>query len=235
MVFVSVTLQDISDGMPWCEERLVRKVLFLSLREFRDTHRTTHKHSYIHTRTHKCTSKNPLLHAPRQTLPNTHARRSVHMPQQKVTHRPQNTHTQKNTHMHISKHLHPHEHNNKRQKINLAQGSHTPKNKTTHSLQNVQTHSKMCTGTLTHTVQHTHLQGNTHMFQKNSVSTRTLRSQKTQNTPPLSSKCTEAGKDAHRIQHSVKRPRTPEDSQTLLSTPVPARTLRSHTSTTLSG
>uniref|UniRef100_UPI0037E79595 protein Jumonji-like n=1 Tax=Semicossyphus pulcher TaxID=241346 RepID=UPI0037E79595 len=31
---------DISDGMPWCEERLVRKVLFLSLREFRDTHRS---------------------------------------------------------------------------------------------------------------------------------------------------------------------------------------------------
>uniref|UniRef100_A0A8C9YEE0 Uncharacterized protein n=1 Tax=Sander lucioperca TaxID=283035 RepID=A0A8C9YEE0_SANLU len=40
------------DGMPWCEERLVRKVLFLSLREFRDTHRASH----IHTRTHKRTS-----------------------------------------------------------------------------------------------------------------------------------------------------------------------------------
>ncbi|XP_027129843.1 uncharacterized protein LOC104938767 isoform X6 [Larimichthys crocea] len=230
---------DISDGMPWCEERLVRKVLFLSLREFRDTHRTTHKHSYIHTHTHKCTSKNTLLHAPRQTqtLPNTHTRQSVHMPQQKVTHRPQNTHTRKNTDMHISKHLHPHEHNNTRQKINLAQGSDTPKNKSTHTLQNVQTHSKICTGTLIHTVQHTHLQENSHMFQKNSVSTRTLRSQKIQNTPPLTSKCTEAAKDTHRIQHkhSVKRLRTPEDSQTLLSTSVPARNLRSHTSTTLSG
>ncbi|XP_061771177.1 uncharacterized protein LOC133561721 [Nerophis ophidion] len=33
---------DMSDGMPWCEERLVRKVLFLSLREFRDGRRAEH-------------------------------------------------------------------------------------------------------------------------------------------------------------------------------------------------
>ncbi|XP_061918396.1 protein Jumonji-like isoform X2 [Entelurus aequoreus] len=33
---------DMSDGMPWCEERLVRKVLFLSLREFRDGRRAAH-------------------------------------------------------------------------------------------------------------------------------------------------------------------------------------------------
>uniref|UniRef100_A0A7N6FLI3 Uncharacterized protein n=1 Tax=Anabas testudineus TaxID=64144 RepID=A0A7N6FLI3_ANATE len=57
---------DISDGMPWCEERLVRKVLFLSLREFRDRHRATHKHSIKHTRVPKRTSKNTLLHAPRK-------------------------------------------------------------------------------------------------------------------------------------------------------------------------
>lgn len=30
---------DDSDGMPWCEERVVRKVLFLSLREFREAQR----------------------------------------------------------------------------------------------------------------------------------------------------------------------------------------------------
>ncbi|KAJ3598006.1 hypothetical protein NHX12_001521 [Muraenolepis orangiensis] len=31
---------DVSDGMPWCEERLVQKVLFLSLKEFRAARRT---------------------------------------------------------------------------------------------------------------------------------------------------------------------------------------------------
>ncbi|CAL8261502.1 unnamed protein product [Boreogadus saida] len=30
---------DVSDGMPWCEERMVQKVLFLSLKEFRDARR----------------------------------------------------------------------------------------------------------------------------------------------------------------------------------------------------
>ncbi|XP_039974849.1 uncharacterized protein LOC120784810 isoform X2 [Xiphias gladius] len=242
---------DISDGMPWCEERLVRKVLFLSLREFRDTHRTTHKQSHIHTRAHNRTSRNTLLHAPRkaQALPNTHTqkntrtRQSVHVSQQRVTHRPPpNTHTQKNTHssqnMHLSKHIHHHEQNNKGQKTNLSQDSHTPENKCTYTLQKMQTQSKLCTGKITNIVQPTDIQENTHTFQKNSVSTRTLRSHKTQNTLSLpNSKYTENEKHAHSTQpkHSMKNTSTSENTETLLSTPVPARTLRSHTPTSLSG
>ncbi|XP_049439089.1 uncharacterized protein LOC125892840 isoform X2 [Epinephelus fuscoguttatus] len=232
---------DISDGMPWCEERLVRKVLFLSLREFRDTHRATRKHSQIHTRAHKRTSKNTLLHAQRktQTLPKTHTekkrstRQSVHTPQQRVTHKPPNT--QKNTHSakntDISKHLRPHQHTNKGQISNLSQDSHTPKNKCTQTPQNMQTQLKMCAGKVTNTVPQTHQQENTHMFQ-NSESTRTLRSHKTQNTLLLlNSKYTETAKHTHTThnKHSVK------NTQTLLSPPAPARTLRSHTPTSLSG
>ncbi|XP_074510563.1 uncharacterized protein LOC141779576 [Sebastes fasciatus] len=228
---------DISDGMPWCEERLVRKVLFLSLREFRDTHRATHKHSHIHTRARKRTPKNTLLQQKTQTLPKTHTqknsrtRQSVHAPQQRVTHR----HTQKNTqNVHISKQQRAHEHASKGQKT--SQDSHTPKNKCTHTLHNTQ--SKTCAGKKTHTVQHTHLQGNTHTFQKSSVSTRTLRSHKTHNTLPLlNSRYTETTKHTHTTQHkhSVKNSCTPENTPTLLSPPVPARTLRSHTPTSLSG
>ncbi|XP_078109745.1 uncharacterized protein LOC144520028 isoform X2 [Sander vitreus] len=227
---------DISDGMPWCEERLVRKVLFLSLREFRDTHRASH----IHTRAHKRTVKKTLLHAQRTTRAqkNTRTRQRVHTPQQRVTHRARNT--QKNAHsaqnMHISKHLRPHEHTNKGQKMNLSQDSHTPKNKCTHTLQNMQTQSTTCAGKITHTVQQTHLQENTHTLQKSSGSTRTLRSHKTQNTQSLlDTKYTETAKHTHapRHKHSVKTTCTPEN--TPLSPPVPARTLRSHTPTSLSG
>ncbi|XP_044063903.1 uncharacterized protein LOC122881591 isoform X2 [Siniperca chuatsi] len=228
--------------MPWCEERLVRKVLFLSLREFRDTHRATHKHSHTRARAHKRMSKNALLHAPRKTLtlPNTHAhknsrtRQSVHTPQQRVTHRPPNTYAQKNIpseqNMHISKNLRPHEHTNKGQKAN-SQDSCTPKHKCTHTLQNMQTQSKMCTGKITHPQQ------NTYTSQKNSVSTRTLRSHKTQKTLSLlNSKYTETAKHTHSTcKQAVKNTCTPENTQTLLSTPVPARTLRSHTPTSLSG
>uniref|UniRef100_A0A3B4U4W4 Protein Jumonji n=1 Tax=Seriola dumerili TaxID=41447 RepID=A0A3B4U4W4_SERDU len=241
---------DISDGMPWCEERLVRKVLFLSLREFRDTHRATHKHSHIHTRAHKRTSKNTLLHAPRkvQTLPNTHTqkntrtRQSAHTSQQRVTHRPPNTHTQKNTHssqnMHISEHTHRHEHTNKGQKNNLSQDSHAPKTKCNYTLQSTHTQSKTCTGKMTHNAQQTDTHENTHTLQKNSVSTRTLRSHKTHNTGSLpNSKHTQTEKHTHSAQrrHSVKNTCTPEHRQTLLRTPAPARTLRSHTPTSLSG
>ncbi|XP_061814288.2 uncharacterized protein [Nerophis lumbriciformis] len=42
ILFAVYVVQDMSDGMPWCEERLVRKVLFLSLREFRDGRRAAH-------------------------------------------------------------------------------------------------------------------------------------------------------------------------------------------------
>lgn len=228
-----VTLQDISDGMPWCEERLVRKVLFLSLREFRDTHRATHKHSLKHMRTPKRTLKDTLLNASRkaQALPNahvqkkTHKRQRVHVAQQRVTHRPQNTHTQKNTH--VSKRAHRHEHSNKEQKTNSSQDSHTSINKCTQT-QNMQTQLQMCTVKIPHNIQHTDVQENTRTFHKSSVSTRMLRSHKTQ---LLNKKYTESETRTHGTpqQHSVN------NTQTLLSAPVPARTLRSHTPTSLSG
>ncbi|XP_033971551.1 protein Jumonji-like isoform X3 [Trematomus bernacchii] len=220
---------DISDGMPWCEERLVRKVLFLSLREFRDTHRATQKHSHIHTRAHKHTTKNTLLHAQRKTRTlakthkqqNTRTRQSVHTPRQ----RPPITHTQKNTqNMHISKP--PHGDSNKGRKNNVSQDSCTPRNKCTSTLQNMQTQS----GRMTHTVQPT--QDNTHTLQRNSASTRTLRSHKTHKTLPLlNSKHAESAKHTHVAQHkhSVK------NTQTLLKAATPPRTLRSHPPTRLRG
>ncbi|XP_040901340.1 uncharacterized protein LOC121186623 isoform X2 [Toxotes jaculatrix] len=241
---------DISDGMPWCEERLVRKVLFLSLREFRDTHRTTHKHSHIHERAHRPTAKSALVRAPRkaQTLSNAHAqkntrtRQSVHASQQRVAHRSSNTHTQKNTHtshnIPISKHIHRHEHTNKGQKTNLSQDSHAPKNKCTYALQDTQTQSKICTGKMTHSAQQTDMQENTHTFPRNSVSTRTLRSHKPQHIATLpNSKYTETEEHTHNAphKHSVKNTCTSGNTQTSLSTSAPARTLRSHAPTSLSG
>ncbi|XP_071324410.1 uncharacterized protein [Trachinotus anak] len=240
---------DISDGMPWCEERLVRKVLFLSLREFRDTHRATHKHSHIHTRAHKRMSKNTLLHTPRKAhIPNTHTqknartRQSAHTSQQRVTDRPPNTHTQKNTHssqnVHISEHTHRYERTNKGQKNNLSQDSHTPKSKCTYTLHSTHTQSKACTGKTTHNTQQTDTQDNSHTLQKSSVSTRTLRSHKTHNTASLpNSKHTDTEKHTHGAQrrHSVKNTCTPGHTQPLLRTLAPVRTLRSHTPTSLSG
>ncbi|XP_032373565.1 uncharacterized protein LOC116690595 isoform X2 [Etheostoma spectabile] len=229
---------DISDGMPWCEERLVRKVLFLSLREFKDTHRASH----IHTRAHKRTVKKTLLHAPHKTQKNmrtrqcVRTRQRVHTPQHRVTHRAPNK--QKNAHSaqstHITKHLRPHEHTDKGQKMNLSQDSHTVKNKCNHTLQNMPTQST-CAGKITHTLQQTQLQESTRTLQKSSGSTRTLRSHKTQNTQLLlDTKYTETAKHTHTPQHkhSVKTTCTPEN--TPLSPPVPARTLRSHTPTSLS-
>ncbi|XP_034467222.1 uncharacterized protein LOC117776922 isoform X1 [Hippoglossus hippoglossus] len=234
---------DISDGMPWCEERLVRKVLFLSLREFRDTHRATHKHSQIHTRAHKHTSKSTLLHGPRtQTLPNTHTqkttrtRQSVQASQQRVPHRPPNTHTQKNPHssqnIHISKHIHRHEHTNQEQKTNLSQDLHTPKTKCTYTLPNMQTKSKMYVGKITHNEQHTDTQDDSHTFQRNTESTRTLRSHKTQHTLLLPiAKYSQTEKHKHSVTNSC----TSGNTRMLLSGPVPSRSLRSRTPTRLSG
>ncbi|XP_075952527.1 uncharacterized protein LOC142955064 isoform X2 [Anarhichas minor] len=220
---------DISDGMPWCEERLVRKVLFLSLREFRDTHRATHKHSHIHTRA----SKNARLQRKTQALPKT-TRASAHAPQQRAAHRPPNTQVQKTTqNMHISKHT-----QSKGQKNNSSQDSYTPKNKCTHTLRNVQTQSKTCAEKITHTVQHAHLRESTHSFQKNSASTRTLRSHKTQNARTLpNSRYTETAKHVHAPQHkhSVKNTCATGNTRALLSPPVTARTLRSHAPTSLRG
>ncbi|XP_069028057.1 uncharacterized protein [Embiotoca jacksoni] len=222
---------DISDGMPWCEERLVRKVLFLSLREFRDKHRATHKHTHVHKRAHKRTAKNTHVHAPRKTatLParkhtHTRTRTSAHTQHKRVACRPRNTQRQtQNTH--VSKHTHTHERTNKGQKT--SQDSHTPKSKCTHTLQSNTTPSTLCTGKV-HTVPHTHLQHPPRLFQ------RTLRSHNTHNTLLLlNSKYTHGAKHT-RTTHSAKN-YTPKHTAALLSPPVPARTLRSHTPMSLGG
>ncbi|KAM3614341.1 uncharacterized protein V6R79_012981 [Siganus canaliculatus] len=200
---------DISEGMPWCEERLVRKVLFLSLREFRDTHRNTHAHT--HTRAHKCKSKN------------THAQKNVRTA--KGAHAPQKN-------MHISKHLRPHAHKNKGQQTHLSQDAQALKSKCTHTLQNLPTQSKLSPGKVTCTAQDALLQENTHVLHKTSVSTRTLRSHKTQNTlSVLHSKHTQSGKHTDRNQHkhSEKKGCSPDKNL------VPARILRSHAPARLSG
>ncbi|KAM8871079.1 uncharacterized protein AB9W97_017567 isoform 2-T2 [Spinachia spinachia] len=210
---------DISDGMPWCEERLVRKVLFLSLREFRDTHRAMHTHSHRHTRV----SENTRLQRKTKALPRmTRARQSAHTPQQRAAQRPPNT----TANTHTAKHL-----QGRAQRNNPSQDSHTPKSKCT--LQKVRTQSKM-----KRTVQHAHLQENTHAFRKNSVTTRMLRSHKKQNARRLpSSRYTETAKKVHAPQqkHSVKNSSAPGNTRTLLSPHVAARALRSHGPMSLKG
>ncbi|XP_034385123.1 uncharacterized protein LOC117728350 [Cyclopterus lumpus] len=213
---------DISDGMPWCEERLVRKVLFLSLREFKDTHRATHKHLHIHTRA----SKNGHFQRKTQALPKmTRARQSVLAPQQRDTHRPPNT----ARHVRLSKQL-----QSKGQKNTSSQDSHTAKNKCARTPQNVQAQSKTCAGKVAHGVQKTRLRGSTRSFQRNSATTRTLRSHKTPNARTLTnSRYAETAKHAH--EPCVRNTRTPENTRAPLGPPATARTLRSHALTSLRG
>ncbi|XP_068426688.1 uncharacterized protein jarid2a isoform X2 [Clinocottus analis] len=220
---------DISDGMPWCEERLVRKVLFLSLREFRDTHRATHKHLHIHA------SKKAGFQRKTQAPPKMmRASQSAYVPRRRATYGPPNTHALKTTqHMHNSKHL-----QSKGQKNTLSQNLHTKKNKCTHPPHNVQTQSKTCTGKVPHAGQNARLQGSTPSFQRNSASTRMLRSHKTQNVQTLpNSRYTETVKHAQAPQHkhSVKDTCTPENTRVLLGPTTTARTLRSHAPTSLRG
>ncbi|XP_047454905.1 uncharacterized protein LOC125016451 isoform X2 [Mugil cephalus] len=226
---------DISDVMPWREERLIRKVLFLSLREFRDKHRAAHQH--IHKRAHKRPSKNILLHDPQKTQKN--ARKHVHTPQHRVACRPPNAHIQKNLHaaqnIRISEHLRPHESTKRQQKVDIPQASHSPKTKCPHVLQNAP--SKVSTGKDKQASQHAPLK-QAYMLQKSSLSNRTLRSHKTQNTQSLvDSKYKETAKHAYttRHRHSVKSSHAPEDTQTLLTSPPRARTLRSQATTGPSG
>ncbi|CAJ1061865.1 protein Jumonji-like [Xyrichtys novacula] len=199
---------DISDGMPWCEERLVRKVLFLSLREFRDTHRATHKNTHIHTCTNKRTQKNTILHAPQKTQTSTNTpsqkRQSVQLSQQKVTHRPVSTHTQRN--QQVSKQLQPHEHNRKGHKNQLSQDAHTPKTANTPKNTHTQSHS---------------------VSQRTLTSTRTLRSHTSQTAPVLPNSTKHIPHTQHR--HTVRNTETP------LNKASPARTLRSQTPTNLKG
>ncbi|XP_062421341.1 uncharacterized protein LOC119197669 isoform X2 [Pungitius pungitius] len=222
---------DIGDGMPWCEERLVRKVLFLSLREFRDTHRAVHTHSHRHTRV----SENTRLQRKTKELPKTtRARQSAHVPQQRAAQRPPNPHAQKATsNTHTAKRL-----QGQVQRNNSSQDSHTPQRKCTHTLQNVQTQSKTSARKMKRAVQHAHLRESTHAFRKSSASTRTLRSHKKPNARTLpSSRHPEGAKRAHAPQqkHSGKSPGAPGNTRTLLSPPVTARALRSHAPTSLKG
>lgn len=223
--------------MPWCEERLVRKVLFLSLREFRDTHRTAHKQPRMHTRAHKNMSKNPLLYRPRkaQTHLNTHAQKKTRTTL-KVTHKQQSSqkNTQPSQNMHISKESHRQEQTNRGQKPNSSQDSHTPKNRCTHT-HNMQPQSA---GKITYSVQQTDVQENRQKFQKKNGSTRTLRSHTTRNNLlPPDSKHTLSDKHTPGAQHkhSVKNSCTCENTRTLLTPQAPARTLRSRTPPRQSG
>lgn len=232
IVCLCVCLQDISDGMPWCEERLVRKVLFLSLREFRDAHRAAHKHSYMHTRahTHSRTSKNSVSDACNTRSPSNtptqkikHTAQNVHTPQQRHVRGLPSTYTQKNTHsaQHISKQLRTH-----KQK---SQDTHAPRQQCTHTLQNIQTQSHIFRGNITHTLEHAHIQENANTFQNTSVSCRTLRSHKTHNTLlQLNSKytesITESAQHGSLCQHTHAAP-----------TAGPTRTLRSQVPSILSG
>ncbi|XP_005948200.1 uncharacterized protein LOC102292663 [Haplochromis burtoni] len=219
---------DISDGMPWCEERLVRKVLFLSLREYRDKHRAAHTHS------HKCP------HALQKTLtkPNAHkktqARKNMHTQQQRLTCKQLNTYTQANTrtaqNLHVSKRLHA-EHTNKRQTAHLNWVSHSPESKCTRILRNTQTRMKLCKRKVAHTRQRT-------CTDQKTSSTRTLRSNKTRNTLslqnskyPKPAKRTDTAQRAHSLNNMCRSKNTKMPLRAALS----ARTLRSHTPTSVCG
>nr|XP_057909029.1 protein Jumonji-like [Doryrhamphus excisus] len=212
---------DISDGMPWCEERLVRKVLFLSLREFRDTRRATHKHS--HERAHR------RQHACKKSLSRALQKPGERSPQQRVSHRLQNM--QKNTDgLQVDpKSQRSPDHTSKVQKTKLSRNTQSHKRTSTPMRQSVQTQSKA--------VRHPGLREHAHTFRKDS-STRTLRSHKTQHSPStLNSKYTKSiqvtCKDQHK--HSVKKRSTPQNVQTLPGVPVPARRRRSHSTKGMRG
>lgn len=216
--------------MPWCEERLVRKVLFLSLREYRDQHRAAHTHSHIH----KCP------HALQKTLtkPNAHkktqARKNMHTQQQRLTCKQLNTYTQANTrtaqNLHVSKRLHT-EHTNKRQTAHLNWVSHSPESKCTRILRNTQTQMKLCKRKVAHTRQRT-------CTDQKTSSTRTLRSNKTQNTLslqnskyPKPAKRTDTAQHTHSLNNMCRSKNTKMPLRAALS----ARTLRSHTPTSVCG
>ncbi|XP_051922537.1 protein Jumonji-like [Hippocampus zosterae] len=201
---------DISDGMPWCEERLVRKVLFLSLREFRDTRRATHGHLPAHGHKRKHVSKATLSHEPQK---------SIQKPQQqRVSHRLQNmqkkTHSLEKAQVKTKQHR---DHANKVQKSNLSQDTHSRKSKNTHAEQGMHPQRKMCREK---TAQHT-------SFQEHS--TRTLRSHKTSKSSSMS-KYTNTTKEPQRTQHknSVENTRPPKNVRPLVRTPVAARKQTSH-------
>ncbi|XP_077433023.1 uncharacterized protein LOC144058441 [Vanacampus margaritifer] len=208
---------DISDGMPWCEERLVRKVLFLSLKEFRDTRRATHGHLPAHGHKRKHVSKAALTREPQKS--------NQKPQQQRVSHRLQNmqkkTHTLQKTHVKTKQHR---DLTNKVQKINLSQDTHSQKRKKTPTKQHLHTRPKMCREK---TVQHASLQEHA---RNNSVSTRTLRSHKISNSSSmLMSKYTNTTEQPQRTQnkHSVKKRKPPKNVRPLLRTPVTARKQRS--------
>ncbi|XP_077455541.1 uncharacterized protein LOC144073509 isoform X2 [Stigmatopora argus] len=208
---------DISDGMPWCEERLVRKVLFLSLREFRDTHRATHGHLPTHGHKRKPASKTKLSPEPQNS--------SQKPRQQRVSCRLQNkqkkTHDLQNAQV---KSKQPRDHRNKVLKRTSSQDTFSQKRKSSHTNQRIYTKPKMCREK---TVLHNSLQQHAH---KSCVSTRTLRSYKMSNS---SLKLTSKNKNTTEQtqislhKHSVKNKRHPKNGQALVKTHVPARNQRS--------
>ncbi|XP_061677266.1 uncharacterized protein LOC133501483 isoform X2 [Syngnathoides biaculeatus] len=199
---------DISDGMPWCEERLVRKVLFLSLREFRDTRRATHGHLPVHGRKHKHVAKGALSHEPQKS--------SQKPQQQRVSHRLRNmekkTHSLQNTQV---KSKHHSDHTNKVQKKPLSQNTYSRKCKSSHTEKSIYTQPKM---SREKTVQYISFREHAH---NNSFSTRSLRSHKKANLPLMSTSKYTNTKKTHTTQHKhpVQNMMPPTNVRTLLRTP----------------
>ncbi|KAM8846225.1 uncharacterized protein ACB058_012648 isoform 1-T2 [Synchiropus picturatus] len=208
---------DISDGMPWCEERLVRKVLFLSLKEFRNTHRHTHYNS--HTRALKCSSS---------TAPH---RRKAKPPQQEVKPRSRSTHTERNKktqNANIPKQVRSHGHASKVQKNNSSQDSHAPKRT---FVQKNSTQSKRCAE---RAAQSKHQQGHKRLSHSTSGSTRTLRTHKTQ-LPLLHCKKPGTAKQTGNTRSKSVKTCAPENTRTPQKAHIPARSLRSHLPRRLTG
>ncbi|XP_028327515.1 uncharacterized protein LOC114478566 isoform X2 [Gouania willdenowi] len=219
---------DISDGMPWYEERLVRKVLFISLREFRDKHSATQKRSHIHKAMRKCASKNTLIQTRLKTQSqsqkhlqkNTCTRKIVQTKlrlqrtklKQQKTHRQEDTHAKNNTC--ISKHPNLRYRTSRGQKPQQSQSSRSPR----------YTWPRLSLGKVPPTVKHQHQQG---QACAKASSTRTLRSHNTQNTVRLlnTDTTTHSHTDPHR--HSVRNTHRSGHTRTLLRASVLARSVRS--------
>ncbi|XP_054638847.1 protein Jumonji-like isoform X2 [Dunckerocampus dactyliophorus] len=215
---------DISDGMPWCEERLVRKVLFLSLREFRDTRRATHKHSETQKRQHACQT----------SLSRALQKSGERSQRQRVSHRLQKMQKSPDASLQVnrkSKRSGNRDHTNRVHKTNLSQDTQSRKPASAPTRQSMQTQSKGARypGSREHV----------HTFRKNSGSTGTPRSHKTQHSPSTLkskyTKTTRVTRKGQRTQHSVKNRSTPQNVHTLPAVPVPARRRRSRSAKGMRG
>lgn len=171
--------------MPWCEERLLRKVLFLSLREFRD------KHSHIHKRALRRTSKNTLLHLPtRRTQRTRYTRNTVAVQEQRpICKSAADRSTKKGSHP--TKNRHISKQPNKVRETKTSRGSHSAKKRQCGpSLQTKQKQPTLRVGKVRYSVKRTHLQQGHRPT--SSLSGRMLRSHKTQELLLRNSKHTQA-------------------------------------------